>query len=255
MAADGVARRQLLAGVEAAPFGTYFATALIISIAHTARTCCSPSLAGTPWRATGSGPADGCSTIRRHVDDPTYTKIVPQFIIAKNMAVFGATTFWDRRVGWIDTWWALIFPARHPFASSCSGSSTVLPAGLEEAARMDGMGEFRSGPHRQPAGETGLPTVALADLPGVVQHFLWPFLLVTPGTTCARSRSAGRVPPAGGDTGGHQWNLLMAERHGHVAEIVLFLLTQRYFVRAGHRGDPMSGGRSVSNDLTVHVHW
>lgn len=104
-----------------------------------------------------------------------------------------------------------------------------LPVELEEAARLDGLGEFRiyariMTPQVKPA----LTTVALLTFESSWNNFLWP-LLVT------RTDSL-RVIQVGLSVfkteNGTQWHFLMAGTTlATLPMVILFLIGQRYFVQ------------------------
>ena len=105
---------------------------------------------------------------------PTYTKIVPQFLIVKFMPLFGGNDiFGQGGIGWLNSWWALIIPG------GLSASAIFLfrqfylslPTELEEAARLDGLGEFRIFAQiYTPLIKPAIATVGPADLPGQLEQ-------------------------------------------------------------------------------------
>lgn len=163
---------------------------------------------------------------------PTYTKVLPEFLIVRFMPLAGGNDiFGQGGSGWLDSWWALIVPgAVTPFAVFLFRQFYLdLPVELEEAARLDGLGEFRiyariMTPQVKPA----LTTVALLTFESSWNNFLWP-LLVT------RTDSL-RVIQVGLSVfkteNGTQWHFLMAGTTlATLPMVVLFLIGQRYFVQ------------------------
>jgi len=223
--------------LKAAPFGTYLRNSVIISIAHTALNVLFASLAGyalARYRFRGRQLVFYGFVATLMI--PTYTKIVPQFIIAKNMPLFGGNNVLGQGgSGWIDTWWALIVPgAVTPFAVFLFRQFYLsFPRELEEAARMDGMGEFRIWARiASPLVKPAFLTVALLTFQESFNNFLWPLLVTTRDNLRTIQVGLAVFRQQGGDTGVTQWNLLMAaSAMATLPMIVLFLLTQRYFVR------------------------
>lgn len=132
------------------PFGTYFRNSLFISLGHTALNLALASMAGY---ALARIPFRGSTVIFMGVLAtmmiPTYTKIVPQYLIAKGIPFFGGNDYLGRGGhGWLDSWWGLIIPgALTPFAIFLFRQFYLsLPRELEEAARIDGMGSSVSTP-------------------------------------------------------------------------------------------------------------
>jgi multiple sugar transport system permease protein len=223
--------------MRAAPFATYFRNSLIISLAHTLLNVLFASLAGYAlaryrFRFRQLIFYGFIATLMI----PTYTKIVPEFIIAKSMPLFGGNDILGQGgSGWIDTWWALIVPgAVTPFAVFLFRQFYLsFPRELEEAARMDGLGEFRIWARiASPLVKPAYVTVALLTFQESFNNFLWPLLVTTRGDLRVVQVGLAVFRQQGGETGVTQWNLLMAaSTMASLPMIVLFLLTQRYFVR------------------------
>ncbi len=163
---------------------------------------------------------------------PTYTKIVPQFLIVKSMPLFGGNDILGQGgSGWLDTWWALIIPGGlSPFAIFLFRQFYLsLPNELEEAARLDGLGEFRIWAQiYTPLIKPAIATVALLTFQDSWNNFLWPLLVTT--------RDDLRVIQVGlavfQQEGTTQWAYLMAGTTlATVPWSLLFLFAQRYFVQ------------------------
>ncbi|MGH8794746.1 MAG: carbohydrate ABC transporter permease [Stackebrandtia sp.] len=221
------------AALEFAPFGLYFRNSLIISIGHTAINLALAAMAGY---ALARLPFRGRTVIFMGVLAtmmiPTYTKIVPQYLIAKGMPFFGGNDWLGRGGhGWLDSWWALIVPgALTPFAIFLFRQFYLsLPRELEEAARIDGMGEFGIfAKVMTPLVKPALATVALISFESSWNNFLWPLLVTTRDDLrviqvgLAAFQQAERT----------EWAYLMAgSTLATIPMMVLFLFTQRYFVR------------------------
>ncbi|MEV4411495.1 carbohydrate ABC transporter permease [Catellatospora sp. NPDC049609] len=216
-----------------APFGTYFRNSLLIAVGHTVinlalATMAGYALARVPFR----GRTVIFMAILATMMIPTYTKIVPQYLIAKGMPFFGGNDYLGRGgYGWLDSWWVLIIPgALTPFAIFMFRQFYLsLPTELEEAARIDGMGEFAIfGKVMTPLVKPAIATVALITFENSWNNFLWPLIVTT--------RDDLRVIQVGlaafQQVEKTEWAYLMAgSTLATVPMIVLFLFTQRYFVQ------------------------
>jgi multiple sugar transport system permease protein len=216
-----------------APFGTYFRNSLIIATGHTVLNVALASMAGYSLaRVAFRGRNALFLAMLATMMIPTYTKIVPQYLIAKAMPFFGGNDYLGRGgSGWLDSWWALIVPgALTPLAIFLFRQFYLsLPRELEEAARIDGMGEF--GIYLKvmtPLIKPAIATVALITFENSWNNFLWPLIVTT--------RDDLRVIQVGlaafQQSERTYWEYLMAGTTlATLPMIVLFLLTQRYFVQ------------------------
>lgn len=222
--------------LQSAPFEIYFRNSLFISVGHVVLNLLFASLAGyalARYRFRGRELVFLGFVAMLMI--PTYTKIVPQFIIAKTMPLFGGNDILGSGgSGWVNTWWGLIIPgAVTPFAVFLFRQFYLsIPKELEDAARVDGMGEWRIWAQiASPLVKPAFITAGLLTFQDSFNNFLWPLLITT--------RDDMRVVQLGltvlknsGESFGTQWNLLMAGTTlASLPMIVLFLLTQRYFVR------------------------
>lgn len=219
--------------LEYAPFGTYFKNSLLISLGHTALNLALASMAGY---ALARLPFRGSTVIFMGVLAtmmiPTYTKIVPQYLIAKGIPFFGGNDYLGRGgYGWLDSWWGLIVPgALTPFAIFLFRQFYLsLPRELEEAARIDGMGEF--GIYARvmtPLVKPAIATVGLLTFESSWNNFLWPLIITT--NTDLRVIQVGLSAFQQADQ--NAWAYMMAgSTLATVPMVVLFLFTQRYFVQ------------------------
>lgn len=218
--------------LDYAPFGIYFRNSLLISVGHTVinlvvGTMAGYSLARLPFR----GRTIVFLGILAMMMIPTYTKIVPQYLLAKNMPFFGGNDYLGRGgQGWLDSWWALIIPgAVTPLAIFLFRQFYLsLPVELEEAARIDGMGEFGIFARvMTPLIKPAIATVALITFESSWNNFLWPLIVTTRDDL--RVIQVGLAAFQQSET--TLWEYLMAGTTlATVPMIVLFLLTQRYFV-------------------------
>lgn len=220
------------AALEYAPFGIYFRNSLLISIGHTVINLAVASLAGYSLaRLPFRGRTVVFLSILGMMMIPTYTKIVPQYLIAKNMPFFGGNDYLGRGgSGWLDSWWALVVPgALTPLAIFLFRQFYLsLPTELEEAARIDGMGEFMIFARvMTPLIKPAIATVGLITFESSWNNFIWPLLVTT--------KDELRVIQVGLAAFQQQettlWEYLMAGTTlATLPMIVLFLITQRYFV-------------------------
>ncbi|MFV2084458.1 MULTISPECIES: carbohydrate ABC transporter permease [Micromonosporaceae] len=221
------------AALDYAPFGTYFRNSLLIAIGHTVINLMLATMAGYALaRVSFRGRTVLFMAILAMMMIPTYTKIVPQYLIAKGMPFFGGNDHLGRGgYGWLDSWWVLIVPgALTPFAIFLFRQFYLsLPRELEEAARIDGMGEFGIFARvMTPLVKPAVATVALVTFENSWNNFLWPLLVTTRDDLrviqvgLAAFQQAERT----------EWSYLMAgSTLATVPMIVLFLFAQRYFVQ------------------------
>lgn len=218
--------------LRAAPFATYARNSFIIAFSHTTINVLLASMAGyalARLRFRGSQLIFlgfvGALMI------PTYTKILPEFLIVRFMPLFGGNDiFGQGGTGWLDTWWALIIPgAVTPFSVFLFRQFYLdLPVELEEAARLDGLSEF--GIYSRimtPLVKPAFITVALLTFESSWNNFLWP-LLVTRSDNLRVIQVGLSVFRTENDT---QWAFLMAGTTlATLPMVLLFLIGQRYFV-------------------------
>lgn len=219
--------------MNAAPFLTYFRNSLIISITHTVITVVFGAMAGYALaRLTFRGRDLVFLGFIAMLMIPTYTKIVPQFLIVKSMPLFGGNDILGQGgSGWLNTWWALIIPGGlSPFAIFLFRQFYLsLPKELEDAARLDGAGEFRIWAQiYTPLIKPAIATVSLLTFQESWNNFLWPLLVTT--------RDDLRVIQVGlavfQQEGTTQWAYLMAGTTlATLPMVFLFLFAQRYFVQ------------------------
>ncbi|MFI2435193.1 carbohydrate ABC transporter permease [Streptomyces sp. NPDC018693] len=218
---------------QAAPFATYARNSLIIAVSHTVLNVAVASMAGyalarIPFR--GREFIFYCFIAALMI--PTYTKVLPEFLIVRFMPLAGGNDILGQGgSGWLDSWWALIVPgAVTPFAVFLFRQFYLdLPVELEEAARLDGLGEFSiyariMTPQIRPA----LITVALLTFESSWNNFLWP-LLVTRTDSLRVIQVGLSVFQSENNT---QWHFLMAGTTlATLPMVLLFLIGQRYFVQ------------------------
>ncbi|WP_205740673.1 carbohydrate ABC transporter permease [Haloactinopolyspora alba] len=219
--------------LDAAPFGTYFRNSLIIATGHTSITLVFAAMAGYALaRIPFRGREFVFMGFVAMLMIPTYTKIVPQFLIVKFMPLFGGNDILGQGgSGWLNTWWALLIPGGlSPFAIFLFRQFYLsLPRELEEAARIDGLGELRIWAQvYTPLIKPAIATVALLTFQDSWNNFLWPLLVTT--------RDDLRVIQVGLAVFQQQestaWAYLMAGTTlATVPMVLLFLVAQRYFIQ------------------------
>ena len=216
-----------------APFGTYFRNSLVIAVSHTVINVALAAMAGY---ALARLPFRGRSLLLMLVLAammiPTFTKIVPQYLLAKTMPFFGGNDFLGRGgSGWLDSWWGLIVPgAVTPLAIFLFRQFYLsLPRELEEAARLDGLGEFGIFARvMTPLMKPAIATVALITFENSWNNFVWPLII----TRSDELRVIQVGLAAFQQTDATLWEYMMAGTVlATVPMIVLFLFTQRYFVQ------------------------
>ncbi|OZM76142.1 carbohydrate ABC transporter permease [Pseudonocardia sp. MH-G8] len=216
-----------------APFATYFTNSLVIAVSHTVLNVVIAAMAGYALaRVEFRGRSLLLMMVLGAMMIPTFTKIVPQYLLAKTMPFFGGNDFLGRGGnGWLDSWWVLIVPgAVTPLAIFLFRQFYLsLPRELEEAARIDGLGEFGIFARvMTPLMKPAIATVSLITFENSWNNFVWP-LIVTRSEDLrviqvglAAFQQAERT----------LWEFLMAGTVlATLPMIVLFLFTQKYFVQ------------------------
>jgi multiple sugar transport system permease protein len=219
--------------LQAAPFHLYFRNSFIIATGHTLMTVALGAMAGYALaRIQFRGREIVFMSLIAMLMIPTYTKIVPQFLIVRFMPLSGGNDILGQGgSGWLNTWWALLIPG------GLSASAIFLfrqfylslPKELEEAARIDGLGEFRIFAQiYTPLVKPALATVALLTFQDSWNNFLWPLLVTT--------RDDLRVIQVGlavfQQLESTAWAYLMAGTTlATVPMVLLFLFCQKYFVQ------------------------
>jgi multiple sugar transport system permease protein len=155
---------------------------------------------------------------------PTQVTLIPQFVLVA-------------KLHGIDTWPGMILP--HAFTALgvflLRQFFLGIPRDYEEAARLDGANRWQAFTRViVPLAVPAIATLAVFKFIGQWNNLLWPLVISNSDAT----RTAAVGLQVFQDTNGTQWNLLlMAATITTVPLIVLFFLTQRWFVR----GITMSG--------------
>jgi ABC-type glycerol-3-phosphate transport system permease component len=219
--------------LAAAPFLTYARNSLVIAVSHTTINLLVASMAGYALaRLRFRGSELVFLGFVAALMIPTYTKIIPEFLIVRFMPLFGGNDILGQGgTGWLDTWWALIVPgAVTPFAVFLFRQFYLdLPVELEEAARLDGVSELGIWARiMTPLVKPAFITVGLLTFESSWNNFLWP-LLVTRTDSMRVIQVGLSVFRTENDT---QWAFLMAGTTlATLPMVALFLLGQKYFVR------------------------
>ena len=155
---------------------------------------------------------------------PSQVTLIPQFVLVA-------------KLGGIDTWPGMILP--HAFTALgvflLRQFFLGIPRDYEEAARLDGANRWQAFTRViLPLAIPAIATLAVFKFIGQWNNLLWP--LVISNSDATRTVAVGLQVFQ--DTNGTQWNLLlMAATITTVPLIVIFFLTQRWFVK----GITMSG--------------
>ena len=137
-----------------------------------------------------------------------------------------------RSLGWLDTYWALIIPG-------ISSAFNVflfrqffmqVPKELDEAARIDGAGDFRIyWKVVMPLSKAALATAAAFSFFAVWTDFFWPLLATN--SMQMRTMEVG-LSVFRNSYGGYNWPLQMTAAVIVMAPLlIVFLFTQRYFTK------------------------
>jgi len=135
-------------------------------------------------------------------------------------------------LGWVDSYWALILP----WAFTAFGTFLLrqffltVPNELEEAARVDGCGPFRSFFRIMlPLARPALAVLTVFTFISFWGSFLWPLIIVNSVDT------KGTVPLGLAQFSGQagtQWNLMMAASVlAMLPTVLLVVLLQKHLVR------------------------
>lgn len=155
---------------------------------------------------------------------PSQVTLIPQFVLVA-------------KLHGIDTWPGMILP--HAFTALgvflLRQFFLGIPRDYEEAARLDGANRWQAFIRViVPLAVPAIATLAVFKFIGQWNNLLWPLVISNSDAT----RTAAVGLQVFQDTNGTQWNLLlMAATITTVPLIVLFFLTQRWFVK----GITMSG--------------
>ncbi len=220
--------------VTSANFAQYFANSLIYALTHTLGQIVFSTLAGYAF-----------ARLRFRFKEPLFwfllaTMMVPQqvtmvplFLLLKHVPLVGGNDLLGNGgSGWINTWYGLVLPG--VFGGGYNiflvrQFMRTLPRDLDDAARIDGCGEFRLFAQIiVPLSKPVIAVLALFTFQGAWNDFLWP-LIITTGESLRTIQLGLLLFQADHTT---QWTLLMAAATVAVLPLlILFIFTQRYFVQ------------------------
>ena len=164
---------------------------------------------------------------------PYQVTIIPLFVIVRHIPLFGGNDlFGQGGIGWINSYWGLIVPG----AVGAFGIFLLrqffqtLPVELEDAARIDGAGEFRIfWQIMLPLAMPAVATLAIFSFQAGWNAFLWPLLITT--TDDMRTIQLGLTVFV--QQYSTQWDQLMAATVVATLPVILvFGLGQRLLVRS-----------------------
>lgn len=161
---------------------------------------------------------------------PGDVTLIPNYVTLSNL-------------GWLNTYWALIIPS----ASNAFGTFLLrqhilrLPEELFDAAKMDGAHHGHMLWHVVlPLSRPVIAILVLLSFVGTWNSYLWP--LIVTNTADMRTLPIG-LSYLRAEEGGQPWHLLMAASLFVVAPVLLlFLLTQKQFIRGITQGAVKGGG-------------
>lgn len=166
---------------------------------------------------------------------PSQVTLIPVYVLVKRMPLIGGNDIF----GWggsglINTYAGLIIPGYvYPFGIFLMRQFMgTLPRELDDAARIDGCGEFRIFyniilPLTTPA----LATLSLLSFQGVWNDFLWPLLIGQKRELWTLQVGLAHIR-SGLESGAVQWPEIMAATVlATMPVIIIFLFTQKYFIK------------------------
>ena len=165
-------------------FGRYALNSLVLAVANTFTNVCLAAMAGYAFaRLKFPGRNFLFVLVLATLMIPYQVTIIPLFVIIRHIPLFGGNDlFGQGGIGWMNSYWGLIVPG----AVGAFGifllrqSFQTLPADLEDAARIDGAGEFRIFWQIMfPLAVPALATLAIFSFQAGWNAFLWPLLITT----------------------------------------------------------------------------
>jgi len=163
---------------------------------------------------------------------PYQVTIIPLFVIVRHIPLFGGNDILGQGgIGWINSYWGLIVPG----AVGAFGIFMLrqffqtLPRELEDAARIDGAGEFRIfWQIMLPLAMPAIATLAIFSFQVGWNAFFWPLLI----TTTDDMRTIQLALTVFVQQYSTQWDQLMAATVVATAPVILaFAFGQRLLVR------------------------
>lgn len=203
-----------------APFGRYFLNSLLVSVLGTLVVIIASSLSAYAFARLRFRGRDALFVLFLG------TLMVPQEVLIVPM-------YWlMQSLGWVDSYAALILP----WAFTAFGTFLLrqffltVPAELEEAARVDGCGPFRSFLRIMlPLARPAVAVLAVFTFISYWGSFLWPLIIVND------TNAKGTVPLGVAQFVGQQgtqWNLMMAaSMMAMIPTVLLVVMLQKHLVR------------------------
>ena len=222
-----------LKAMSAGNFARYAANSLVLGVANTVTNVALAALAGYAFaRLRFPGRTVLFVVVLATLMVPYQVTIIPLFVIIRHIPLFGGNDLLGQGgIGWINSYWGLIVPG----AVGAFGIFLLrqffrtLPVELEDAARIDGAGEFRIfWQIMLPLATPALATLAIFSFQAGWNAFLWPLLITT--TDDMRTMQVGLTVFV--QQYSTQWDQLMAATVvATVPVIVVFAVGQRLLVR------------------------
>jgi multiple sugar transport system permease protein len=219
--------------MSAGNFGRYAFNSLILGMANMLSNVILSALAGYAFaRLRFPGRSLLFILVLATLMVPYQVTIIPLFVIIRHIPLFGGNDILGQGgIGWINSYWGLIVPG----AVGAFGIFMLrqffqtLPVELEDAARIDGAGEFRIfWQIMLPLAMPGVATLAIFSFQAGWNAFLWPLLI----TTTDEMRTIQHGLTVFVQQYSTQWDQLMAATVVATLPIILvFAIGQRLLVR------------------------
>jgi multiple sugar transport system permease protein len=165
-------------------FGRYALNSLLLGVANLVTNVSLSALAGYAFaRLRFPGRNALFVLVLATLMVPYQVTIIPLFVIVRHIPFFGGNDWLGQGgIGWINSYWGLIVPG----AVGAFGIFMLrqffqtLPVELEDAARIDGAGEFRIfWQIMLPLAMPAVATLAIFSFQAGWNAFLWPLLITT----------------------------------------------------------------------------
>ncbi|MBX3000706.1 MAG: carbohydrate ABC transporter permease [Caldilineaceae bacterium] len=217
-------------------FALYFLNSVYISVARTALTVFSSALAAHAFaRLNFPGRSLLFIIVLTTLMLPPQVTLIPVYVLIRYMPLMGGNDiFGQGGTGMINSYAGIIIPG---YASAVSifllrQFMLTLPRDLDDAARIDGASEFNIFSRIiLPLTKPAMAAVSLFTFQGTWNEFLWPLLV-------GQRRELWTLPVAlsrfviDAETGLVEWpNLLAGTVIATMPIVLVFLLTQKYFIR------------------------
>ena len=219
--------------MSAGNFGRYALNSLFLAVTNTLTNVLLAALAGYAFaRLRFPGRSPLFLLVLATLMVPYQVTIIPLFVIVRHIPLFGGNDILGQGgIGWINSYWGLIVPG----AVGAFGIFMLrqffqaLPVELEDAARIDGAGEFRIfWQIMLPLAVPALATLAIFSFQAGWNAFSWPLLI----TTTDEMRTIQLALTVFVQQYRTQWDQLMAATVvATLPVIVVFAIGQRLIVR------------------------